>query len=283
MVTWLDGYDSMLPTPSTSHVDFDRVYEPAEDSFLLLDTLSSTTEIAFLKERFTLGSGHAKPDASIPSPLIVEVGTGSGVVLAFITAHAQTLFGRTDIVSLGVDINQHACRASVHTVEKACRDIANNSRDASRPVDAGLLLTSVNGDLTSAIRPGSVDVLIFNPPYVPTSDVPTACAAIGSNEDMQSCLDADSDILSLSFAGGLNGMEVTNRLLEQLPSALNPDRGIAYILLCKQNKPEQVAQRIRLWGAEWTVDIVGQSGKQAGWEKLQILRICRGSQSSFDN
>ncbi|KAL8753807.1 MAG: hypothetical protein Q9199_004776 [Rusavskia elegans] len=261
----------MLPTPSTSHVDFDRVYEPAEDSFLLLDTLSSSKEVSFLTQRFGPLKGR---NAERSSPLIVEIGTGSGVVLAFLTAYAQTLFGISDILSLGIDINQYACKASIQTVEEACQNVNDDLQDASRPWGTGFLLTSVNGDLTSAIRPESVDVLIFNPPYVPTSGIPTAFAA---NGEKQACSDADSDMLSLSYAGGMDGMEVTNRLLEQLPSVLNASRGIAYILLCKQNKPDEVAQRIRQWGTPWMVDVVGQSGRQGGWEKLQVLRIRRGS------
>ncbi|KAL8679920.1 MAG: hypothetical protein Q9186_003834 [Xanthomendoza sp. 1 TL-2023] len=266
----------MLPTPSTTHVDFDLVYEPAEDSFLLLDTLSSTAETSFLKQRFSPGSRLANNDKLSPPPLVVEVGTGSGIVLAFLTAQAHSLFGRSDILTLGVDINKHACKASIQTVEEACQDVLRGTNSYS-------LLTSVNGDLTSAIRPGSVDVLVFNPPYVPTLNVPhlpvvssISTAAYCTNENTNTNLDADSDLLSLSYAGGADGMEVTNRLLEQLPSALNVDRGIAYILLCKQNNPEEVAQRIGQWGTEWKVDVVGRSGKQGGWERLSILRICRG-------
>ncbi|KAL8675141.1 MAG: hypothetical protein Q9168_000512 [Polycauliona sp. 1 TL-2023] len=262
----------MLPTPSTSHVDYERIYEPAEDSFLLLDTLSSIAEVSFLTERF---GPRKNCDADNSSPLIVEIGTGSGIVLAFLTANAQTIFGTPNILSLGVDINQYACKASIQTVKRACQDFIDGSKDASRPARTGFLLTSVTGDLTSAIRPGSVDVLIFNPPYVPTIEVPTAFPAQGADGEKQIGLDAESDLLSLSFAGGVDGMEVTNRLLEQLPSVLNPDRGIAYILLCKQNKPDEVAQRIRQLGASWMVDVVGRSGKQGGWEKLQILRISR--------
>ncbi|KAL8805432.1 MAG: hypothetical protein Q9182_001998 [Xanthomendoza sp. 2 TL-2023] len=272
----------MLPTPSTAHVDFDRVYEPAEDSYLLLNTLSSTAEVSFLKQRFSPGSQLANNDTLSPSPLVIEIGTGSGVVLAFLTAHAHALFGRSDILTLGVDINQYACKASIQTVEETCQGELHGGNSYS-------LLTSVNGDLASAIRPGTVDVLVFNPPYVPTLDVPhlpivsTPTAANCTNEDTTMTLDADSDMLSLSYAGGADGMEVTNRLLQQLPAALNADRGIAYILLCKQNNPEEVAQRIRQWGAEWMVDVVGRSGKQGGWEKLSILRIRRGCRASEDS
>ncbi|KAL8724703.1 MAG: hypothetical protein Q9181_006711, partial [Wetmoreana brouardii] len=262
----------MLPTPSTSHVDTDRIYEPAEDSFLFLDTLSSTAQISFLKARFGLGRDH---DSQNSSPLIVEIGVGSGVILAFVTAHAKTLFGRSDILSLGVDINHYACRASVQTVVSTCQDAPG----------AGLFLTSLEGDLTSAIRLGSVEMLIFNPPYVPTAEVPRLVDAAASavkeddvDEGKEKALDEDSQMLSLSYAGGIDGMEVTNRLLDQLPSVLNAERGVAYILLCKQNKPAAVAERIHRWGTEWKVDVVGWSGKQGGWEKLQVLRISRARQ-----
>ena len=77
----------MLPTPSTSHVAFERVYEPAEDSYLLLDTLSSETEKAFLQVRF-----NGTPTNS-PAPFVVEIGTGSGVVLSFVDAHTETSLG----------------------------------------------------------------------------------------------------------------------------------------------------------------------------------------------
>ncbi|KAL8699641.1 MAG: hypothetical protein Q9201_005895, partial [Fulgogasparrea decipioides] len=259
----------MLPTPSTSHVDTDRIYEPAEDSFLFLDTLSSAAQISFFKARFGLGRDH---DSQNSSPLIVEIGIGSGVILAFVTAHVKTLFGRSDILSLGVDINHYACRASAQTVISACQDTSG----------ADLFLTSLEGDLASALRPGSVDVLIFNPPYVPTSEVPQLVNTATSpakeddlNEGMEKALDKNSQMLSLSYAGGIDGMEVTNRLLDQLPSVLNAERGVAYILLCKQNKPAAVAERIQRWGAEWKADVVGWSGKQGGWEKLQVLRISR--------
>ncbi|KAL8920661.1 MAG: hypothetical protein Q9208_006143 [Pyrenodesmia sp. 3 TL-2023] len=268
----------MLPTPSTSHVDVNRIYEPAEDSFLFLDTLSSAAESKFLKDRFGPDLESAKHDRQNTSPLVVEVGIGSGVVLAFLMTHADTLLGRSDVVSLGVDINQYACKASGQTVDLACRGVSCGSRDESGSLDTGLFLTSINGDLTSAIRYGTVDILIFNPPYVPTSEVPQAklSAEDITDEEKQTKADEDVHLISLSYAGGTDGMEVTNRLLEQLPSALNAERGVAYILLCAQNRPHEVVQRIRQWGSQWTVDIVGRSGKQGGWEKLQILKICQG-------
>lgn len=247
-------YVAMLPTPSTSHVPFDRVYEPAEDSFLLLDTLSAPGETQFLTQRFHQSA----------APAVVEVGSGSGVVLAFVVRHAATILGRTDALALAVDISQFACRATCDTVH------------AARDPGAAVFLDAVNADLGHALRRGSVDVLIFNPPYVPTQALPDRAKHDDYNRlSGHTTFEQDSYLLELAYAGGVDGMETTDRLLDQLPDLLHPARGVAYILLCAQNKPLQVQQRVRSWGPAWAAELVGSSGKQAGWEKLQILRISR--------
>lgn len=251
----------MLPTPSTSHVAFERVYEPAEDSYLLLDTLSSDSEKAFLQRRFS-----SNPTASA-SPLVVEIGTGSGVVLSFVHAHTEILFGRTDVLTAGVDVNNYACEATVGTVKVA------EQEQAAEGKPHGFYLGNLLGDLTGPLRPSMVDVLIFNPPYVPTPELPDLPTL--SDTPAQPSFEGDSHLLALSYAGGADGMETTDRLLDALPEILHPKRGCAYILLCAQNKPEDVKQRIRNWGEQWGVETVGTSGKKAGWEKLQIIRINR--------
>ncbi|EUC39339.1 hypothetical protein COCCADRAFT_21414 [Bipolaris zeicola 26-R-13] len=248
----------MLPTPSTSHVCFDRVYEPAEDSYLLLDTISSASETTYLKDRFG--------DASSTPPLVLE---GSGVVLAFVAANAQTIFGRHDALTLGVDINSFACNAAAHTVQNAIQE---------REKERSVFMDIVNGDLANAIRPSTIDVFIFNPPYVP-AELPDLSSHEKYNVIPEgkkaTSFEQDSYLLELSYAGGEDGMVVTNRMLEQIPNILSVDRGVAYLLLCAQNKPEVVKQRIREWGAGWMAETVGSSGKKAGWEKLVVVRIWR--------
>ncbi|KAH7138155.1 methyltransferase domain-containing protein [Dendryphion nanum] len=250
----------MLPTPSTTHVCFDRVYEPAEDSFLLLDTISSASEKLFLHEKFN--------QLSSQPPLVLEVGVGSGVVLAFVAANAQSIFGRRDVLTFGTDINRFACQAASRTVDLAVK----NSSDQS------VFLDVVNGDLASSLRSHSVDVFVFNPPYVP-AELPNFASHESYNSiptgQSSTTFEQDSYLLELSYAGGPDGMVVTNRMLEQIPEILNTERGVAYLLLCAQNKPEQVKQRIRDWGPEWRAETVGSSGRKAGWESLVIVRIWR--------
>ncbi|OAA42573.1 methyltransferase [Metarhizium rileyi] len=210
----------MLPTPDTSHVSYSRVYEPAEDSFLILDTLSSASETAFLQERF--------PSTS-PAPLVLEVGSGSGVVVGFVNAHARALFGHRFLLTCGVDLNGFACRATVQTVRRA---------EDSCPGGHGMYLGSWTGDLVGAVRPNEVDVLVFNPPYVPTPEMPRRPEAF--EDGAEPAWDGESYLLSLS-----------------------------------QNRPEDVVARIAAMGGGWRADVVGSSGKTAGWEKLCVLRIWR--------
>ncbi|KAJ5173200.1 hypothetical protein N7492_005793 [Penicillium capsulatum] len=268
----------MLPTPDTSHVSFDTIYEPSEDSYLFLDTLSSPSESQWLSERFRKGTAPAA-DAI---PLVVEAGTGSGVVLAFVAAQAQQIFGRTDIFTLGTDVNRSACLATRETVSTALATQKEPSSNTSLDAHASpqtVHVSSVAADLCTPLRPGTVDILLFNPPYVPTEELPRLPTAAendpaATREMSRSAkFDNDSYFLSLTYAGGADGMETTDRLLDAIPDVLTA-RGVAYVLLCKQNRPDEVAERIRGWKG-WTAEMVGSSGMQAGWEKLVIVRIWR--------
>ncbi|GAP86065.1 putative N -glutamine methyltransferase MTQ2 [Rosellinia necatrix] len=250
----------MLPTPDTSHVAYERVYEPAEDSFLFLDVLSSASETAFLQARF----GAA---AATPAPVVLEVGPGSGVVVAFVAAHAAALLGTRSVVTAAVDVNAHACAATAETVRRAVA--------AHRDTAGAAFLGAVRGDLTAPLRDHCVDLLLFNPPYVPTSELPSL--RDGDGDGAGKSFEEDSYLLALSYAGGRDGMETTDRLLDSLPRVLS-DRGCAYVLLCAQNRPDAVKERVRRLGdGGWRAETVGSSGRQAGWEKLQIIRIWKNS------
>ncbi|OJD26110.1 hypothetical protein ACJ73_02511 [Blastomyces percursus] len=269
----------MLPTPSTSHVSFDTIYEPAEDSYLFLDTLCSSTETAWLTQRLNVSKTNSAPESTSnsPQPLVVEVGTGSGVVLAFVAENAHIIFGRRDILTLGTDVNGNACSATRQTVRLAI-DEAQKHRVGNPVAETSTVrpkfLSSLTADLCTPLRAGSVDVLIFNPPYVPTPELPDIISSPPLSQ-----FERESHLLSLSYAGGELGMETTNRFLNSIPEVLDPERGVAYVLLCAQNKPDEVKARIMGWGSGWAAETVGKSGVKAGWERLVILRIWRESNS----
>lgn len=329
----------MLPTPSTSHVLTDRVYEPSEDSYLLMDALSSEQERQWLEARFARLQPESVSckEAQTPSPIVMEIGTGSGVVLAFLTAHASTIFGRPDIFTIGADVSHHASSSTAKTVTLACREARKPQDEYSRtlgnaflstppseseedqsergrgttwqapsePVRRGkaqeraqpahgVFLDATDANLMSAMRDHSVDILLFNPPYVPSEAVP--CTPLPDHHQPSSGkqsletkysvnMEQANHFLALATDGGEDGMEVTTRFLDDLPRVLNAERGTCYILLCARNKPQEVMDKINEWNlvmdehmngpGRWDVEIIKKSGFVAGWEKLCILRIWR--------
>ncbi|KAF9885460.1 S-adenosylmethionine-dependent methyltransferase [Aspergillus nanangensis] len=265
----------MLPTPCTSHVSFDTIYEPSEDSYLFLDTLSSASESLWLTTHFHPAANPSNSTA----PLIVEVGSGSGIVLSFVAANSLPILGRRDVLALATDVNRNACVATRETATKAITD--RQGQDPTTPTTIkSTYIASLMADLVSPLRPGSVDILLFNPPYVPTEELPRLPSATEQDEEASEGLsrsarfERESYLLSLTYAGGRDGMETTDRLVAAIPDILAP-RGVAYVLLCAQNRPVEVRERIRAWGGGWNAELVGSSGVQAGWEKLVIARIWR--------
>lgn len=214
----------MLPTPIVKNLD-EKVYEPAEDSFLLLDCLEE--KLDSLKQR--------------KYPIVCEIGAGSGIV---------TTFMKTSIFPQGyffaTDVNPTACQTILDTANY-------NDKSTFHSVE------SCQMSLTSAIRKNSVDVLVFNPPYVPAEEVP----ALPRDE-------ADDKWIDLALLGGEDGMVVTWEVLYDLDSIL-AEGGVAYILFCARNKPDEVAQVMRERG--WTVDVVVH--RKAGWEVLSVLEFSR--------
>lgn len=256
----------MLPTPDTSHVDFSNVYEPSEDSYLLLDALSQESEKKFLADRF----------ADCASPLILEVGSGSGIVTTFVTTNARAIVGHPHVLALSTDVNNFACRATAQTVSRNLSFSQRLGGFNEGHAPEAVFLDAVNASLTSPIKKHEVDILIFNPPYVPSENVPDVQAAdLPVAPSSWEKFKRDSQLLALATDGGEDGMQVTKELLSQLPDILHPSRGVAYILLCAQNHPEQVKSKIENWGNEWLVDTIRYSGKQGGWEKLEIIRVQR--------
>lgn len=123
-----------METPIVTHTspeDIKYVYDPAEDSFLLLDAIEGDLDTLFAKN----------------PAICLEIGSGSGVI---ITAVARTL---PKAACFATDINPFACSLTTRTA-------ANNKASVHM----------IHTDLVSGFLKNQVDVLIFNPPYVVTED-----------------------------------------------------------------------------------------------------------------
>ncbi|XP_043557140.1 methyltransferase N6AMT1 isoform X2 [Chiloscyllium plagiosum] len=139
----------MFSTPFSPHVghgEYADVYDPAEDTFLLMDALEKDVkEIKQLCPRICL-----------------EVGAGSGVVSVFLAS----IIGPTSFY-LCTDINPLAASCSVESAR--CN---------------GVNIQPIITDLVTGLLPrlqNQVDVLIFNPPYVvtPSEEVVVALRHLG--------------------------------------------------------------------------------------------------------
>ena len=114
--------------------------------------------------------------------LVIDVGTGSGYV-------AERIRARSGARVIGTDRNPHACR-----------------RAAERGVQ--VVLT----DLLAGVRPAIADVIVCNPPYLPTDAVPR------------------DDWLAVAVAGGPTGRAVVERLFADAGRVLVDD-GRIYLLV----------------------------------------------------
>lgn len=128
-----------IPTPAIAHLtedDYEHVYEPAEDSFILLDAL----------EQDAHAIRSAKP------ALCVEIGSGSGIASTFMSS----MLGPSNAHVISTDINKFAAEATLRTGD--ANDVPLN------PVLCNLL------DPLRQRLEGQIELFIFNPPYVETEE-----------------------------------------------------------------------------------------------------------------
>ncbi|KAF7320036.1 Hemk methyltransferase family member 2-like [Mycena kentingensis (nom. inval.)] len=190
----------MIPTPDLSHLtaaDYEHVYEPAEDTFILLDAL----------EQHAADLTHLKPRISL------EIGSGSGCVSAFL----GSILGPSGTLYLCTDINPRACTSSTAT-----------GRQNKVPLN---LINSSLADPILRRLESSVDILLFNPPYVPTYNDEAVAAQ------------SDRDIGG-AWAGGEHGMQVTDVLLPTVAQLLSPG-GRFYLVAVAQNNIPEIQRRMK--------------------------------------
>lgn len=212
---------TLYATPKYSHLtesDFEKLYEPAEDTFLMLDALEKDHQ--FIRDN---------------KPLIcLEVGPGSGLIITFLA----TVLG-PNLLYFASDINNDA-------------SLSTQQCGIENKVDVNVTTDSLLNSMRSRLK-DKVDVLLFNPPYVVTpSD------EVGSTS------------LSASWAGGIDGREVIDKFLKVAVSTLS-EKGILYLLLLKENKPDEIVELLVSSGFESSLIIQRRTGP----EHLSVYRFTR--------
>lgn len=155
-----------------------------------------------------------------PGELVLEIGTGSGHI-------ALTLSCTATIVA--TDINPHAVRAA-----------------RMKGVEV------VRADLLNGIS-GRFDLILFNPPYLPTRDE-----------------ERIDDWFEYALDGGESGREVIELFVRQISSALAP--GGRILLLISSLTGEEEVNRI-LQESGFFVEVMKRAAIEGG-EELLVLR-CR--------
>jgi release factor glutamine methyltransferase len=145
------------------------VYSPAEDTFLMVDALSTL---------------------SLRGKEVLDLGTGSGVLGLFCAERGANV--------TVVDIEDSALETAIGA---ACK--------------LKLTIKAAKSDIFSNVA-GRFDVVLFNPPYLPSSEV-----------------------RDRTVDGGVEGKKLIDRFLKELPAHLDPS-GFALLLVSSLNEPRVV-------------------------------------------
>ncbi|CED83166.1 Predicted N6-DNA-methyltransferase [Phaffia rhodozyma] len=225
-----------IPTPSLDHLskdDYEIIYDPAEDSFILLDALE--------QDALELQAGPS-------GRCCLEIGSGSGIVSSFM----GTILGPSSTLYISTDINPHAAKCTFET-----------GKHNGIPIDP-ILATLYTSLLPRMYR--KIDILLFNPPYVPTS--------LDELDDTQT-----QPGIGSTWAGGLDGMGLTQTLLTRLEDLLSPI-GVFYLVAIKQNKPLEIIQNIETT-TEGRISGKVALNRKAGGENLFVLKFWKTSKDTI--
>ena len=204
------------------------MYEPAEDTWLLMDAFAADApRLARLAP---------------PPSLLLELGSGSGAVctsalLSLSAAAASLGIACPRPLCLAADISPDACAATALTAAAHGAGVEVVQCDLLAPLARRLA--------------GEVDVLLFNPPYVPTpaGEVPPPGA----------------------FAPGGGGGGGEGDALPVLVPLLRAGEGVLFLVLVEDNAPEEVVARLAALGAEGEV----VARVKAHNERLLVVRAIR--------
>ena len=180
----------------------ETVYQPAEDSYLLAETVIDRID------------GNSR---------LLDVGTGSGYVAARVRDEAGAAV-------VGCDLNPEACR---------------QAHSAGVP--------AVRADMFEPFRDDVFDVVVCNPPYLPTPPEREW-----------------DDWMERALSGGPDGRAVVDPFLDGVGRVLRDD-GEAFLLMSTLTGPDDV----RAYARERGLDSEVVAEESHPFEKLLVVRFSR--------
>jgi release factor glutamine methyltransferase len=175
------------------------VYGPSDDSFALADALVQ----------------ECAAWATLQPSFCLELGSGSGYVVCSAARILSAL--HLTCAVLAIDISDAATKATGATL--GAHGLAKGHVDI------------LQMDLCTALLPRlrhSVDLLLFNPPYVVTPDE-----------------EVDRGGIASAWAGGAHGRRVIDRLLAVLDELLS-STGLLYMVTVAENHPAELLQEVHV-------------------------------------
>ena len=216
------------------HAEFERLVQ-ARERRVPLAYLRGTQEFFGLTFRVSPSVLIPRPETELlvefalekleTTGTLVDVGTGSGCILTAALAHAVQARG------VGFDLSASALTVAQDNLRQ--NGVAERTR-------------LVQGDLLTAAGEEQFEVIVSNPPYIPSAEVATLAPEVRDAEPQ------------LALDGGADGLETYRRLAVQALRALRPGGWLAVEVGMGQ-APEVVA----LWRA-------------TGWHEVTTRRDLAG-------
>jgi len=188
------GPGTLIPRSETE-ILVERVVEAAREMTAVATTMAEGRASAMV----AASASRSRP------PLLIDIGTGSGAILLACLHRLPGWRG------FGTDPSA------------AAMAWARRNRDALKFDDRAALL---RGDLCQALRPGSADFVVSNPPYIRREELADLAPEIREHEPRE------------ALDGGEDGLEVVRRLIPGAAAALRPGGWLALELAPDQ--PETV-------------------------------------------
>jgi release factor glutamine methyltransferase len=121
---------------------------------------------------------------------LLDLGVGSGAILLAILAE------RPNAKGLGIDISEEALAVA---------------RENAANLGLGRQVALLRGDWTEGLGDESFDVVVANPPYIPSTDIQTLDPEVRDHEP------------HLALDGGTDGLDAYRRLAPEILRVLKPD------------------------------------------------------------
>jgi len=233
--------------PKLDHLtskDYYEVYEPSDDTYLLIDALLYEVQSGFIRTQ-------DRTDTSSSNCVSVELGCGTGVPTIYL---ASLLLEHKEPPPPQQQGDNLASSSPLHVVTDINPAALRVAKQTAK-VNGIERFEAVQCDLASSLLPrfeGKVDVLLFNPPYVPTPD-----EEVGSNG------------IEASWAGGKNGRIVVDRAIPQMAQLLRRPTGVGYLITVDDNIPEELAALFQ----EHDLSMVPLMRRKASNEYLSVQKI----------